>query len=299
MTYFFVYLSVVLCIARGLPVIAEFVHAQKNDILRRPGKTAMKLAIFDIDGTLVEGSTERRFWRYLLKRGHQGPRQVVAYLLFWLRFFPVFGRLTREEEQGVSLQARRPRACARWLRASSPRRFLPRLYAPAVQRLQSHLRRGDTVVLLSGTLEPIARALASALGVAHVRATLCRERDGRYLAAARVHPFGAAKLELAAQFAAEIGATLSEASAYGDSQHDLDLLAGRRRPRRGDAGSAAARDGARQPLAHHREPQRAARPAAIAARLTCRRAGCSRRGRTARCDCALGAWPCRAPCRRL
>ena len=37
-TYFFVYLSVLLCIARGLPVIAEFVRAQKHDILRRPGK---------------------------------------------------------------------------------------------------------------------------------------------------------------------------------------------------------------------------------------------------------------------
>jgi len=38
LTYFFVYLSVALCIARGLPVIAEFVYAQKSDILRRPGK---------------------------------------------------------------------------------------------------------------------------------------------------------------------------------------------------------------------------------------------------------------------
>ena len=38
LTYFFVYLSVVLCIARGLPVIAEFVYTQKNDILRRPGR---------------------------------------------------------------------------------------------------------------------------------------------------------------------------------------------------------------------------------------------------------------------
>jgi len=38
LTYFFVYASVVLCIARGWPVIAEFVYAQKNDILRRPGR---------------------------------------------------------------------------------------------------------------------------------------------------------------------------------------------------------------------------------------------------------------------
>ena len=184
----------------------------------------MKLAIFDIDGTLVEGSTERRFWRYLLKRGHQGPRQVVAYLTFWLRFLPVFGRLTAKKNKAYlyKLDTARVRTLAASFVAEE---ILPRLYAPAVQRLQSHLRHGDTVVLLSGTLEPIARALASALCVAHVRATVCRERDGRYLGGPPVvHPFGRAKLEIAAQFAAEIGATLSEASAYGDSLDDLDLL---------------------------------------------------------------------------
>jgi CDP-diacylglycerol--glycerol-3-phosphate 3-phosphatidyltransferase len=38
LTYFFVYLAVLLCLGRGLPVIAEFVYSQKNDILRRPGR---------------------------------------------------------------------------------------------------------------------------------------------------------------------------------------------------------------------------------------------------------------------
>jgi CDP-diacylglycerol--glycerol-3-phosphate 3-phosphatidyltransferase len=38
LTYFFVYFAVVLCIARGLPVIAEFVYARRDDILGRPGK---------------------------------------------------------------------------------------------------------------------------------------------------------------------------------------------------------------------------------------------------------------------
>ena len=75
----------------------------------------MKLAIFDIDGTLVEGSTERRFWRYLLKRGHQGPRQVVAYLLFWLRYLPVFGRLTAKKNKAYlyKLETARVRALRR------------------------------------------------------------------------------------------------------------------------------------------------------------------------------------------
>ena len=80
-------------------------------------------------------------------------------------------------------------------------------------------------MLLSGTLEPIARALATALGVTHVRATLCRERDGSYLAAPpAVHPFAAVKLALAKEFAAQVGADLRQASAYGDSRHDLWLL---------------------------------------------------------------------------
>jgi CDP-diacylglycerol--glycerol-3-phosphate 3-phosphatidyltransferase len=34
LTYFFVYLSVVLCVVRGLPVIAEFVYSRRDDILR-------------------------------------------------------------------------------------------------------------------------------------------------------------------------------------------------------------------------------------------------------------------------
>jgi CDP-diacylglycerol--glycerol-3-phosphate 3-phosphatidyltransferase len=37
LTYLCVYLSVLMCIARGVPVIAEFVYAQRHDILRRPG----------------------------------------------------------------------------------------------------------------------------------------------------------------------------------------------------------------------------------------------------------------------
>ena len=37
LTYFCVYLSVLLCIARGGPVIAEFVYALRHEILKRPG----------------------------------------------------------------------------------------------------------------------------------------------------------------------------------------------------------------------------------------------------------------------
>jgi HAD superfamily hydrolase (TIGR01490 family) len=184
----------------------------------------MTLAIFDIDGTLLEGSTERRFWRYLARHGQQGPRQILAYLWFLVRFLPTYGTHTPKKNKAylAGLPTDRIRALAARFVTTE---VLPRLYAPVVLRLQQHLRRGDTVVLLSGTLEPIARALADALGVPHIRATICRERNGRYLAGPpAVHPFGAVKLELAAQLATDVGADLKQASAYGDSKHDLCLL---------------------------------------------------------------------------
>ncbi len=184
----------------------------------------MKLAIFDIDGTLVEGSTERRFWRYLARQGRQGPRQLLEYCWFWLRFRSVFGAETLKKNKAylMGLAVAEVDALATQFVTTE---ILPRLYTPAVARLQQHLRRGDTVVLISGTLEPIARALAAALGVEHVRATVCRERDGIYLASPpKVHPFAAVKLALAAEFAACVGADLRQASAYGDSRHDLELL---------------------------------------------------------------------------
>src|SRR5690606_11724168 len=38
LTYACVYLAVVLCVARGLPVIVEFLYSQRHDILKLPGR---------------------------------------------------------------------------------------------------------------------------------------------------------------------------------------------------------------------------------------------------------------------
>ena len=184
----------------------------------------MTLAIFDIDGTLVRGSTERRFWRYLFARGRQGPRQILAGAWFLVRFAPGFGVHIAKKNKAylVGLGTADVAALAADFVASE---VLPRLYQPAVQRLQQHLRAGDTVALLSGTLEPIALALAEHLGVQHVRATACAQRDGRYLALPPVvHPFGAQKVGLAKELAAQLGADLRLATAYADSAHDMSLL---------------------------------------------------------------------------
>ena len=190
----------------------------------------MTLAIFDIDGTLVHGSTERRFWRYLLLHGYQGPRQLLAYVWFLLRYVFVYGIDVAKKNKAYlyRFETVKVRQLAAAFVAAE---VLPRLYGPAVQRLRQHASRGDTVVLVSGTLEPIATALAAHLGAQAVRATVCCEHDGRYSARPPlVHPFGTAKLTLAEELAEALGTTLRHASAYGDSEHDLPLLRAVGRP---------------------------------------------------------------------
>jgi HAD superfamily hydrolase (TIGR01490 family) len=184
----------------------------------------MRLALFDVDGTLVRGSSERLFWLYLARRGRQGPRQILDYLLFLVRYLPTGGVLTIKKNKAYlsGLRATEVTALATEFVET---RLVRRLYEPAVQRLKQHQRRGDRVVLLSGTLEPIARALGTHLGVRHVCATLCSERHGRFLPQPpETHPFGAAKLNLARQLALQLDVDLAQASAYGDSAQDLFLL---------------------------------------------------------------------------
>ena len=183
----------------------------------------MRLAIFDVDGTLVRGSSERLFWRYLAARGRQGPRQIAAFLLLMLRYSPTGGsQLKKNKAYLCGLETADVAALADEFVAT---RLMHRLDNAVVQRLRQHVLHGDTVVLLTGTIDPIAQALARRLGVRHVYATLCSERNGRYLAQPpETHPFGAAKLALSRELAAQIGSELRTATAYGDSRYDVYLL---------------------------------------------------------------------------
>jgi HAD superfamily hydrolase (TIGR01490 family) len=182
------------------------------------------LAIFDIDGTLLRGSSERRFWRYLWTQRRQGPRQLLAYLLFLLRYVTVGGihSIKKNKAYLTGLDTATIERLAADFVASD---FPQNKFAPVVAKLKQHLARGDVVLLLSGTLQPIADALARVLGVKHVCATLCEEIHGTYRSGPPDrHPFYHSKVPLAREFAAQYNLDLSRATAYSDSYHDTELL---------------------------------------------------------------------------
>jgi HAD superfamily hydrolase (TIGR01490 family) len=184
----------------------------------------MQFVIFDIDGTLVRGSSERLFWRYLWTRKRQSPRQLLAFLAFFVRYLPIGGIHTSKKNKAY-LTGFEPAEVERLASDFVAVDLMDALYEPALKRLKEHLKRGDFVLLMSGTLQPIARALGDALGVEHVLATLCSESRGRLRAwpPAR-HPFGSAKVAFAREFARQHGLDLGSAVAYSDSRDDIELL---------------------------------------------------------------------------
>jgi HAD superfamily hydrolase (TIGR01490 family) len=182
----------------------------------------MRLAVFDIDGTLVTGpSTEKRFFLHLVRSGKIGPRQVLAFVWFLLRWSPRFGRHVFKKNK----------AYLAWLRVEDIERLATdwaaskltaAWFAPCVERLRRHREGGDAIVLVSGTPDFIAAGIARALGVEHAIGTHCAVINGRFGREPPVsHPFTSRKVEIIGEQARQAAVSLADTVAYGDSIYDL------------------------------------------------------------------------------
>jgi phosphoserine phosphatase len=113
---------------------------------------------------------------------------------------------------------------------------LPGIFPAAVQRVWWHALRGDSIVLVSGTLAPLAEVVKYALerellwrGVEtkiSVLATQLEIREGRCTGrVAGGAMFGEEKARASKEFACSQNISLVQCSAYGDSSLDRWMLA--------------------------------------------------------------------------
>lgn len=191
----------------------------------------MRLVLLDLDGTLLAGaSSEQIFILHLLRNGLIGIGQVRATAAFLLRHARRYGPDVWKKDKAylAGLEVRRLTAIAEdFVRGSLLGRIRPAMH----ERMAAHREAGDTLALLTGSIEIIARPLARALGIPHLRATVCAVARGRFSSAPPLrHPYGPEKLALARDLAGETGLPLAEAAAYADSVHDLPLLEAVARP---------------------------------------------------------------------
>jgi HAD superfamily hydrolase (TIGR01490 family) len=188
-------------------------------------------AFFDLDNTLVRGSSLFHFGRHLVTRGMLPRREL-------LRFARAEAQLAvrrTEPEGGPAAIAERVLMLARGRSADDVRsladefaeRHLPgRLVLPVLAELRTFQEVGLPTVLVTASPTDLAEALAQRLRMTAAIGTVAEIVEGRYsgrLVGGINH--GAAKIVTASAAADSMDIDLSRSWAYSDSINDLPLLA--------------------------------------------------------------------------
>jgi HAD superfamily hydrolase (TIGR01490 family) len=177
------------------------------------------VAIFDVDQTLVQGYTERLFFRYLVQRRRLSVPRALAYLgkaacRLQDRFQDksYLEGLQVEEVVGLAQQCYRED-------------IAPRVSPAGMACVLEHQAQGHAIALLSGSLSLLLAPLQEELGADWLIATELQRQNGQFTGAiAGLHPRGPNKLRLLQELSRTQGLDLSKAYAYGDHIQDSYLF---------------------------------------------------------------------------
>jgi HAD superfamily hydrolase (TIGR01490 family) len=186
-------------------------------------------AFFDIDGTLLPApSLEWRFAGYLLARDEIRGASIIRWLAHGAT------KLLRNPHAALIankwyLQHLRETIVADWensLAADSTAADSLPFFAEGIERISWHLAQRHRVFLVSGTLGPLARAVAKRFrGAVGVCATELEVRDGCWTGSlAGEHLSGTAKTRAIRNLARKHDLYLACSYAYGDRLADAPML---------------------------------------------------------------------------
>ena len=191
----------------------------------------MNLALFDLDGTLIENDSDHAFGDFLVEEGWVDAAGFKARNdAFYADYAAGCLDLPAYVAFATSAWRNRPMAEALALRE----RFMARVMQPAITPqaralVRQHQDRGDLVAIVTATNEFVTSPIAQAFGVEHLIA-LKLETDGAGAVTGRIQgipTFREGKIQRVEQWLAALGQGRSSFEAvhcYSDSINDLPLL---------------------------------------------------------------------------
>lgn len=190
-----------------------------------------RLAIFDLDDVLYEGQSQQTLLAVLRAEGLLGMADYVAISAYFAAYC---AGLRRPEAVRAFAFGRLAGLEVRALEAAIDRRlkeFVRRLRSNARALVESHRAAGEDLVLVSASIEPVVRRIASLLAIPHYFATRLARDDATFTGKlAGEVPYGAVRASLVARHAGGWDALKRSATFYTDHHSDLPLLAAVRTP---------------------------------------------------------------------
>lgn len=206
--------------AQGLRPVPPLSEAMKSG-------TRMDLALFDLDGTLLEGDSDRAWRNFMVENGWVSPlsfrkRESEFLESYALGMIDYAGYISFLAEP---LQRFEPSEFRKWQSAFLQQQVIPMIRREGQAALGRHRSRGDRVALVTATASFIAEPIARLMGVEDVICTQAQEHEGKPTGLLVGLPcFREGKCLRVREWEASRGCTFERTFYYGDSAHDIPLL---------------------------------------------------------------------------
>ncbi|MDE3737116.1 HAD-IB family hydrolase [Pseudomonas resinovorans] len=187
----------------------------------------MRLALFDLDNTLLAGDSDHAWGDYLCERG---ILDGIAYKARNDEFYQDYlaGRLNIQDYLNFSLEILGRTEMAQldqWHREFMRDCIEPIILPKAKALLAEHRAAGDKLLIITATNRFVTAPIAQRLGVETLLATECEMAEGRYTGRTTDVPcFREGKVTRLARWLTENRLNLDDSCFYSDSLNDLPLL---------------------------------------------------------------------------
>lgn len=195
----------------------------------RKTKAKKVAAFFDVDNTLVRGSTSILFGKVAFRGGTIKRRDIWRFAfeqMMFIRRGEKNNKLADIKDRALSITKGYPLAALEpLLEKVYESEIKPRLWPQSVAALKEHLAQGHEVWLITAAPVELAELIAKDLGATGALGTIVGRKDGVLTGELVGDPLhGKAKRKAAKMLAQERGISLGKSWAYSDSVNDLPLL---------------------------------------------------------------------------
>ena len=192
-------------------------------------ETMTEAAFFDLDKTIIAGSSAMAFGKPLYQAGFLGKRNLLRLGIGHLTYM-LFGAdkatLERARDEMLDLVSGWSRADIDAVVAHTLSDVIePLVFAEALFLIDEHTRAGRKVYVVSASPQEFVTPIAKMVGIDNVIATKIRTDGlGRYVPELEQYVMGEGKVEAIKEVAIRDGLDLEGSYAYTDSFTDLPML---------------------------------------------------------------------------